>query len=173
MEAKEKSRRQTNEIGPTGARVAETVRKLRDRRGLSTTQLSKLLGELGRPIQPTGITKIEKRERKVDVDDLVALAIALGVSPSTLLFPSTVEGESLILDAEVMEPVDNRRLWEWADTLSPLTWAEGSDGTVETVTFRLQSRPTGDKRVSLSYAGVGDNAAMYVPRPDPAGGDEE
>ncbi|MEU7913456.1 helix-turn-helix domain-containing protein [Microbispora bryophytorum] len=85
--AAEVVRRQTNDVGPVGREVAANLRRFRDARGLSTTQLSKLLAEQGRPIQPTGITKIEKGDRRVDVDDLVALATVLGVSPVALLLP--------------------------------------------------------------------------------------
>jgi hypothetical protein len=47
--------------------------------------LSSYLEALGRPILPSGISKIEQSTRRVDVDDLVAFADALGTVPSALL----------------------------------------------------------------------------------------
>lgn len=47
--------------------------------------LSQRLSELGHPLLPSGITKIEQGKRGVDVDDLVALARALEVRPEQLL----------------------------------------------------------------------------------------
>lgn len=52
-------------------------------------KLAARLEELGRPIPTLGLRKIESYERRVDADDLVALAAALGVSPITLLMPVT------------------------------------------------------------------------------------
>jgi hypothetical protein len=44
----------------------------------------------GRPILPSGLSKIEQGQRAVDVDDLVALAIALQVNPNALLLPAGI-----------------------------------------------------------------------------------
>lgn len=72
-------------VGSTGETVMETVRAVRERRGLSTTRLAAALKEIGQPIPATGITRIEKGQRRVDVDDLVALAQVLGVRTDYLL----------------------------------------------------------------------------------------
>lgn len=120
VEAEEpKSTRRTNDVGPTGVRTAENLRRIRDARGLSTARLSKLLEDVGRPIQPTGITKIEKKERKVDVDDLVALALVLNVSPLALLLPPVDGDESVSLAPAVEVPA--WLAWEWAEGTSPAT----------------------------------------------------
>jgi transcriptional regulator with XRE-family HTH domain len=55
---------------------------------MSTYDVSERLGQLGRLIHPSGITKIENGSRKVDVDDLAALASVFEVSPADLLQPS-------------------------------------------------------------------------------------
>ncbi|MFI5064771.1 MAG: hypothetical protein ACHP9Z_12440 [Streptosporangiales bacterium] len=55
---------------------------------MTTAQLSARMKELGQPIQPTGVTKIEQQERRVDADDLVALAVALETTPNRLLLPA-------------------------------------------------------------------------------------
>ncbi len=56
-------------------------------------ELSARLTKLGRPILPSGITKLEQGKRRVDVDDLVALAAALRVTPTRLLLgPPPTDG---------------------------------------------------------------------------------
>ena len=73
------------EIGQVGRNVMNRVRQLRELQRLSHRELSARLRHFGRPILPSGISKIESGDRRVDVDDLVALAGALGVHPNTLL----------------------------------------------------------------------------------------
>jgi transcriptional regulator with XRE-family HTH domain len=82
-------------VGPIGQQVAENVKGFRTRAGMSVRNLSAKLKELGRPILPSGITKIEHGERRVDVDDLVALADALEVTPTWLLMHGELSGEKL------------------------------------------------------------------------------
>ncbi|MEA2202977.1 MAG: hypothetical protein QOI89_3690, partial [Solirubrobacteraceae bacterium] len=72
-------------LGPTGAGVAQRVNELRHARKLTLRDLAGKLRELGRPIQLSALSKIEKGQRRVDTDDLVALALALGVSPDSIL----------------------------------------------------------------------------------------
>jgi transcriptional regulator with XRE-family HTH domain len=75
------------EQGDTGHVVAAQIRRLRDEKRLSLQELSDRLAAVGRPILPSGLSKIEQGTRRVDVDDLVALADALGGVPSQLLEP--------------------------------------------------------------------------------------
>ena len=65
--------------------MAANLRRIRRERDLTTAALSRRLAEIGHPIADTGITKIEKGDRRVDVDDLVALAVALDTTPNRLL----------------------------------------------------------------------------------------
>lgn len=142
-----KSTRRTNDVGPTGAQVAENLRRIRTARGLSTSRLSKLLAFIGRPIQPTGITKIEKRERKVDVDDLVALAAALGVNPSALLLPHTTKGNTTITGVGTV-PADIA--WRWADGEGPIrVVAEDERYSAAFLDFLLQARPEGRRDMAV------------------------
>jgi hypothetical protein len=75
-------------------RVAKQVARLRGR--VPVREFSARLTALGRPILPSGITKIEQGQRRIDVDDLVALAVALEVTPIRLLLgpPPPSEGGS-------------------------------------------------------------------------------
>ena len=77
------------ELGPTGETVRTNIQRLRRARGLGFAELSRELDRLGRTIPPLGLRRIEDGERRVDVDDLVALAAALWVSPVLLLLPET------------------------------------------------------------------------------------
>lgn len=72
-------------IGPTGDQLRKNLVRLRALRNLTTRGLSEICTRLGRPIPPTGITRIEKGERRVDVDDLLTLASALQVPYQRLI----------------------------------------------------------------------------------------
>ncbi|MCR8695211.1 hypothetical protein NWP13_21995 [Rhodococcus pyridinivorans] len=71
--------------GPAGTTVATNMERFRRIQGISYVDLSRRLKQLGRPIAPLGLTRIRDLQRRVDVDDLVALAHALGVEPVDLL----------------------------------------------------------------------------------------
>ena len=75
------------EVGPIGRNLIANVDRLRSERGLSWRRLSAELDRAGRPIFPLGLRRMAKAERRVDVDELVALAQVLGVTPAALLAP--------------------------------------------------------------------------------------
>ncbi|MGW1071525.1 helix-turn-helix domain-containing protein [Streptomyces sp. NPDC002537] len=76
--------------GPVGDIVRRNVRRLRAERRLTTERLAEHLRQhTGRSIPASGITRLEGGQRRVDVDDLVALATVLGVTPAQLLEPPT------------------------------------------------------------------------------------
>src|SRR4051812_17317785 len=102
-------------LGPTGRRVAENVKQLRK---VTVRELSAQLAEVGRPIAPSGITKIEQGERAVDVDDLVALALVLDATPNRLLIGASNEREQLI-DLEPDFAATFEAAWQWVDGLLP------------------------------------------------------
>lgn len=107
--ADEKKRLRGHEIGPTGQCVARNLRRLR-----GTTSLRELqdkLREVGHEISASGLQKIEAGARRVDVDDLLALAVALDVNPTALLFPRT---DSEPLEVTGARFKDFRDVWEWA-----------------------------------------------------------
>lgn len=135
-------------LGPVGKRVAMNLRDIRNQRGrVSVYDLAKQLEEAGWPIQPSGLTRIERRERRVDVDDLVALAVALGVNPSALLLPRRIDdGEEIELTPNVSaKPWPT---WAWADGQIPLPTEDDPKGGAESrelLEFELHSRPHGDE----------------------------
>lgn len=73
------------EIGPAGIRAARTIEILRTERGLSQRQLAGRVTALGHPMSNTMLSRIERAQRRCDVDDLIAIAEALHVSASVLL----------------------------------------------------------------------------------------
>jgi len=83
------------EIGLTGQAVARNLRRLRTQQELSLQDLSDRLAQVGRPILATGLSKIEQGTRRVDVDDLVALAASLVTDPNNLLGGPEVRGGPL------------------------------------------------------------------------------
>lgn len=83
----------SKELGAASQQVARNVRLLRRHRDLTYIALSRRLAEIGHPILDTGLMKIEKGDRRVDVDDLAALAEALQVEACALLGEITLSIE--------------------------------------------------------------------------------
>lgn len=113
------------EIGHTGATVAENVARLREAQRITYAEMSRILGEAGRPIPPLGLRRIEAGERRIDVDDLVALAVALNVSPITLLMPEADDEDSEVTVTGVDQAQPASTVWNWlAGQTAP--WFTGS-----------------------------------------------
>ncbi|MFC8274930.1 helix-turn-helix domain-containing protein [Streptomyces sp. NPDC057271] len=126
-------------LGPTGETVRANVTRLRESQKLTYVELAGRLNDIDRPIPVLGLRRIERGERRVDADDLVALAVVFGVNPSALLLPFTVEGDTEITGVGTV-PV--RLAWDWADGESPLRTPEGDDGTAA-IDFTRTARPAG------------------------------
>lgn len=113
-------------LGPTGDSVRENIRRIRDGLGISQAELSKKLAQLGRPIPALGIHRIEIGERRVDVDDLMSFAVALGVTPVALLMPGDypngahVDAFDQFSVTGFDEPVMALPLWNWLTAGDPL-----------------------------------------------------
>ncbi|MBF6358380.1 helix-turn-helix domain-containing protein [Nocardia higoensis] len=103
------------EIGPIGHAVRENLVRLRADQGLTLRALADLLTPTGQPLSHNAISEIERGARRVDVDDLVALALALQVSPLALLLPH--ENSEVSPGGEVYP---QQRIWNWALGLDPL-----------------------------------------------------
>src|SRR5690348_9018550 len=82
--------------GATAQTVSANVQRLRGERNLTLRGLSRLLGAVGRPLTHSAVDQIEKGTRRVDVDDLMALAAALDVSPATLLMAPAATPEKRV-----------------------------------------------------------------------------
>lgn len=115
------------ELGPTGRAVAANVKRLRAAKGMSLRALSEALEAKGRRLNQDAINKIEngadpdssKGVRRVDADDLAALAAVFGVSPSSLLLPMTAKpADPVAVTGEGEMPAD--QAWAWAHGKRPL-----------------------------------------------------
>lgn len=120
------------DFGPIGEHAAAAVKVLRDKRNLTFAELSRKLDDLGRPIPPLGLRRIEAGDRRIDVDDLVALALALEVSPLALLLPGVASDTpaAVVPGGDEYGPA---RIWEWGIGKWPLSGDE--------VTFVRDSHP--------------------------------
>ncbi|MGI8701238.1 MAG: helix-turn-helix domain-containing protein [Nocardioidaceae bacterium] len=98
-------------LGATGQRVSRNLRELRG--AIPVRELSSRLAQLGRPIAASGITKMEQGTRRVDADDLVALAVALDVTPNRLLLTETAENTRTLTLAPLIAGSE-RAVWRWA-----------------------------------------------------------
>lgn len=144
MEAEE-PRHRPGKLGPSGQFVAKNLARIREKQGLSTTQLAKRLKAAGRPITPTGITKIENMARRVDVDDLVALSVVLGINPNALLFPPIADLSTMAVTADDRERT-TYEIWQWADGRQPLHDDDDPDE------FHVRVRPRGERYLARAAA---------------------
>ncbi|SDZ02548.1 Helix-turn-helix [Herbiconiux ginsengi] len=80
---------------------------------MTQDQLSAELDQIGRPIPKASIGRIESGDRRVDIDDLMALAYALNVSPLSLLlpFPNTPYVAVSLLENGTEIPAEDAWLW--------------------------------------------------------------
>jgi transcriptional regulator with XRE-family HTH domain len=112
------------EIGATSRTVAENVKRLRMAQNMSFTQLSERLAEAANwDINPVGVRRIETWERRVTPDDLTALAVALGVTPATLLMPPSDSESDRVAVTGVSSELTAQHLWGWLTARKPLPGA--------------------------------------------------
>lgn len=117
-------------MGYVGAVVAGNIARLREEKNLSRPDLARRIGMLHQTqvhgdwelspskINALAITRIETGERRVDVDDLVLFAVALGVAVPTLLMPP---GDGVQPVLAPIEPVRGEYYWEWLTARRPLS----------------------------------------------------
>jgi transcriptional regulator with XRE-family HTH domain len=116
-----------NPLGPTGETVRANLQRLREAQNLGYTKLARILDEeIGRAIPELGLRRIESGDRRVDVDDLMALAVALKVSPISLLLPNMPGADNRLTKVEVTgikHRVFAEELWHWLKAnLTPPSW---------------------------------------------------
>jgi transcriptional regulator with XRE-family HTH domain len=139
------------ERGPIGARFASNLRELRRARGWDQARLSEALTAIGHPIGVNSISRLEKGERRADVSDLVALAVALDCSPNRL-FLSDAPGPDGEIALTAEHAVGWGRAWAWATGELPLNSRASSDDEyghdlrdyVQDAQWRAVNRPHDD-----------------------------
>src|SRR5690606_8989067 len=127
------------QYGPTAATVAANVKRIRKARGLSVYTLSDRLRDAGRPIAPSAVSRVERCERQVHADELVAFAVALDVSPSALLLPPT-DDPSEKVEITGAGPVPADQAWDWMDGRRRLDQPT-PDPSGAALLYALHSRP--------------------------------
>lgn len=76
-----------NPPGPAARNARHNIQRLRENRQFSYRDLSHRLTQAGHPIPESDLGRLEAGERRIDVDDLVAIANILDVTPGELLEP--------------------------------------------------------------------------------------
>jgi transcriptional regulator with XRE-family HTH domain len=117
-----KAQGEVRNLGPIGETVAANMRDLRG--SMTYAELSQRLAAIGRPIAVLGLSRIESGARRVDADDLVALALAFGVSPVRLLLP-TDDRDSVELAKDYAAPWS--AAWAWLRGDRPLSGDDVED----------------------------------------------
>ena len=113
-----------NPLGPTGERVRQNLKRIREGKRLTYVELSDLLSKTGRPIPVLGLRRIERGERRVDADDLAALSVVLNVGVAALLLPPEASQEQIELTKGCS--VSSRTAWRWAEAQGPaVDWEPG------------------------------------------------
>ena len=126
-------------LGPTGETVRANVIRLRAERRMGYTELSEKLKDIGRHILPIGLRRIESGARRVDVDDLVALAQVLKVAPTTLLTPWVAYGTDQVAVTGVDGGLSAAQLWDRLRADEPI------DPDADVVAFLLTALPNWKK----------------------------
>lgn len=111
---------QKNPLGPTGNTVRENIKRLREAHNLTYAELSRRLEKAGRGIPTLGLSRIEEGERRVDSDDLMALAAVLGVNPNALLLPLSPGPSDLVDVTGAHRQLRAEEAWGWARGEEPL-----------------------------------------------------
>ena len=102
------------DIGHTAQTVADNVRRLRESLELNYTELSDRLHSVANwSINAVGIRRIESGARRVTPDDLMALAVALRVSPVALLRPDASSAEARVEATGLRRAISAEQLWDW------------------------------------------------------------
>lgn len=118
-------------LGPTGERVRQNVQEFRKFRRLTHADIVQRLKALGYSMPRTGLSELENGGRRVTVDDLMALAVALDVTPNDLLLPwDDSQGPEEVTALGLVNPKD---VWRWADGIDgpPNNPLGGDNGPAE------------------------------------------
>jgi transcriptional regulator with XRE-family HTH domain len=95
---------------------AEQMRIQRDRRGWTQRQLAARLSKLGLVVHQTKIGKWESGERRITLDEALAISVALDVSPAHMIAGSYTDGglwEPSVALSAATAPVSARQMRMW------------------------------------------------------------
>jgi transcriptional regulator with XRE-family HTH domain len=100
--------------------VGERIKWLRIRRGWLQDDLSALLQHAGIAIQQPTLSRIERGERALDMQEMLGFAVVLGISPLGLILPD----EEIEAGGRAFDEIRLRDFWRglivpgWADALA-------------------------------------------------------
>jgi transcriptional regulator with XRE-family HTH domain len=98
-------------VGAAGEVLAANIRRVRTARRLGFAELSRSLSKIGRPIPELGLRRIERGERRVDVDDLIALSYVLKIAVVDLLIDKDATSEPYSIAPKLRFESDSVRNW--------------------------------------------------------------
>lgn len=101
------------DTGPSAETAAANLKRLREAKNLTYTELSKRMAANGRTLSPLAVRRIEEGDRRIDVDDLMSLSIALDVSPTYFLMPATEAEEDDVTVTGKVDPLPAKQLYEF------------------------------------------------------------
>lgn len=115
----DQARRIEDPATPASANLASQVRLLRAKLDWSQADLAARLEAHGIQWDTSIVSKVEKGKRQVAVDEVVALAYVLGVSPLSLLIPVGWQGFKVTPNTTI----HTSGAWDWAaGSRRPLAW---------------------------------------------------
>ncbi|MBS9532604.1 helix-turn-helix transcriptional regulator [Mycobacterium sp. M1] len=138
------------EIGWAGVTVMHNLPRFRGLRRMTMGDLSERLTALGRPMSVPTLSAVENGKRRIDVDDLVHLALALDVSPIALLMPATESLDDDIGDtpgAPDHSPPRAIDWWQWLRSEHPL-WEGPATDPHDVETWRRSVIPPWARKAS-------------------------
>lgn len=105
--------KQVKGLGNVGKITRKRVREERERQNLNLAALARRVTALGRPMSTLAVQRIEEGARRVDVDDLIALALALDIAPIALLAPAGDSGDETFAVADDQPAAPLELIWPW------------------------------------------------------------
>jgi transcriptional regulator with XRE-family HTH domain len=123
-------------------RFGANLRAVRLMRELKQSDVVERLSLLGVPLKLNLVSKMENGTRIPDIRELLALAIALGVTPNRLLVSATASNDAEIELTPEVSSVE-ATAWQWASGNDPLYKGDLPDGIpdVDLWEFREVNRP--------------------------------
>ncbi|MBB0969473.1 helix-turn-helix transcriptional regulator [Dietzia aerolata] len=105
-------------------RVGDAMRTRRNELGISAAAVADRTKRLGYPITRSTIAKIESGSRasKLDLTELLILALALQTTPAALMFSDAPDGESRVFPAAPPFPSGDSYEWWCGETVGAGIW---------------------------------------------------
>lgn len=146
------------QAGAVGEHAARAVTVEREGRGWEQRELAERLTQAGRPMSQPIVSRIESGARRIDVDDLVALAQVFGISAAALL-PAAEEDEAVTPRARRRRNEPGPVELALTDDIENLGDLIGMEPTHAAVAHRLARQMDGHHPVPCDECG----ASVYVP----------